>query len=210
MPAIIAESEKELLEKIALVKKEVSRIHVDVMDGVFVPRESNWFSFSLPEFKGEYEAHLMVKDVLGWLKRKEAKLFDILAIHVEAASHDALREIIARIKKMKKEVVLVFNPETRWEDYGELMKEVDEVQIMAVHPGKYGASFIPRVVEKVKSVRKHFPLIPLRVDGGENERNIEIMKKAGANLFIVGGRIFKSPEPQKSLWELEKVVRKFK
>ncbi len=208
VPAIIAEDRDALRKKIFLVKKEVRRIHLDIMDGDFVPRKSNWFAFSLPSFKGEYEAHLMVQDVLGWLGRKEAKQFDAVVIHVEVASHDMLKEIIQKVKKMKKEIALAFNPETSWEGYGDLFDKVDGVQIMAVHPGEYGASFIPRSVEKVRLLRKHFPSLSIQVDGGENEKTIMLMKKAGANLFVVGGRIFKSPEPFKALWELEKVVRK--
>ncbi len=208
VPAIIATGKKDLLEKVDLVKKEISRIHIDVMDGVFVPRESNWFDFTLPRFKGVYEAHLMVKDVLSWIGGKNIDQFDSVIIHGEVGSHELLRRIIFAVKQKKKTVVLAFNPDTPWENYLDFLHHVDGVQIMAVHPGNYGASFIARTMEKIKTLREHFPKMDISVDGAMHEKHIALAKKAGANLFVVGGRIFKSSEPLKSLWELEKALRK--
>jgi ribulose-phosphate 3-epimerase len=207
IPAIIAVEAKELLEKVHVVKKEVSRIHIDIMDGAFVPRESNWFSFSLPEFKGEYEAHLMVKDVLSWMRGKTINQFDTVIIHAEAGSHDLLRRMMFAVKQKKKTVILAFNPETPWENYLDFLHHVDGVQIMCVRPGNYGASFIARTIEKVKKLREHFPKMDIRVDGAMHEKHIALAKNAGANLFVVGGRIFRSSDPLKSLWDLEKTVK---
>ncbi len=207
-PAVIASGRDEMIGKVNAVKKEVSRIHIDIMDGIFVKQESNWFPFSLPSFKGEYEAHLMVSDPASWLKRKEAEHFDILVIHAEIGSHDLLQSVVDAIKKKKKEVFLALNPETPWENYLDLLHKINGVQVMCVHPGQYSATFILRMLEKVRSLRQHFPSLFIQVDGGMNEKNILLAKKAGANGFIVGGRIFKTQDPLKALWDLEKVVGK--
>ena len=208
IPAIIASDRTDLEKKIGLVKQDVSRIQIDIMDGEFVPRKSNWFDYSLPKFKGEYEAHLMVKNPLNWLKKKVAKHFDVVIAHVESGNHEYTREFIKEAKKMKKIVFLAFSPGTNWGDYNELVKEVDGVLVMMVEPGQYGGFFILRTLEKVRKIREHFKDIDIEVDGAMEEHHIDMARKAGANLFVVGGRIFKSENPLESLWEIEKFIKK--
>ena len=101
-PAIIADNENELHSRIELIKNQVPRIHVDIMDGNFVQRKSNFFPLSLPKYKGSYEAHLMVKDPLTWGKRKECSHFDVIILHAELG-HNIIEEAIAIFHKKKKE-----------------------------------------------------------------------------------------------------------
>ncbi len=206
VPAIISGNEKELHEKVEMIKNEVSKIHIDVMDGNFVPRESTWFPFSLPKFGGMYEAHLMIRDVSGWLK-KYSSSFDSIVFHAEIGNHNLLLQTIGKIHEMKKLAILAFNPETPWENYLDLIHKVDGVQVMCVHPGSYGADFIPRTLDKVKSLKAHYPRLSVQVDGGMREHTLILEKKAGADLFVVGGRIFRAEDPLKSLWVLEKAMR---
>jgi ribulose-phosphate 3-epimerase len=196
-PSIITSSQKKLTEIINQIKPYAKHIHLDIMDGTFVKNKSLWFDFKLPKFKGVYEAHLMVKNPDAWIT-KHGKKVNTIIVHHESCKN--LKETIKSIEKLKKKPAVAYNPQTP-------VKEVktNHILIMAVHPGKYGARFLPNTIKKVRAIRKKHPKLNIEVDGNENPQHAKLMHKAGANIFVSGSYIFKKKlQPKEARKELRK------
>ncbi len=203
IPAIIAKKQEELEERILKVKDFVELIQLDFMDGKFVPNESINFDFNLPETNCKYEAHLMVDDPNSWIEKNHSKVNTILA-HFE--SLDNPKETIELIKNKNKKTGFVLNPETKIDEIKEFLPSLDQVLIMTVKPGFYGSKFIPEMKEKIKKLREIAPEIDIEVDGGINDKTIELVNKAGANMFVSGSYIVKSDDVKKRVITLKNLV----
>ena len=105
------------------------------------------------------------------------------------------RPVIAAIRQQKVKVGLALNPETPVSAILPLTGQLDSVLFMTVHPGFYGAKFLPEVMDKVKELRRIFPKMAIGVDGGIKESNIAEVARAGANLICVGSAVFLQPDP---------------
>ncbi len=196
IPAIIAKNQEEFKQKILKVKDYVKIIQLDFMDGKFVPNNSIDFEFKLPETKCKFEAHLMIKDPLDWIKKKYPKL-DTILVHFESC--DNHKEIIDFVKSKNKRIGFVLNPETSISVIEKYLDEIDQVLIMTVKPGFYGSPFLPDMIEKVKKLRQIKPMLDIEVDGGITDKTIELADKAGTNLFVSGSFIVKSEDVEKSV-----------
>jgi len=222
VPAIIAKNQTELNRAIRNVSKFAKRIQIDVMDGKFVKNVSNNFDLSLirePEYSGEYEIHLMVSDPLHFVYENVDK-FDRILVHVETIndkifdeifdivkSKDLLKkglsnELFQKVRSKTKELGLAINPETDLKELSPYIQHIDFIQIMTVHPGQYGAEFIPETLSKIMILRKFFKK-DIQVDGGINQDTILECKKAGANVFVSGGFIVKSDYPEDNYKKLK-------
>ena len=193
IPSLIAKTQKELDKRFEKVKSISNLFQIDVMDRKFVKNNSFQFNFKLPKNK-KYEAHLMVKNPLNWIKKNSKKVNTII-IHYE--SEDKILNTINLIKKKNKKVGLAINPKTKLSSILEYLPLVDLVLIMTVDPGKYGSKFLPNTLKKVKELRKLHPILAIEVDGGINSKTIKQAKKAGANLFVVGSYLQKSNDVKK-------------
>ncbi len=201
IPAIIVKNQKDL--DVALVKaKFAKRIQIDIMDNKFVKNSSLQFNFKL-KTKAKVEAHLMVQHPLQWIKNHASKVDVILFQH---ESKDNNEEVIKAIKAAKKTPGIVINPETEIQEIEPILSKVKEVLVMTVHPGFYGSKFVPETLKKVTQLRKLKPALNIEVDGGITNKTIARASKAGANLFVSGSFIMKSPEPEKAAKELEKLI----
>ena len=172
-------------------------IHVDVMDGHFVPNltigppviEALKKNSSLP-----FDVHLMISPVHKYIESYSNAGADIITIHPEAT--DNLSDSINKIKKLKKKVGISLNPETKVEVVEKFLNQVDLILIMSVHPGFGGQKFMPEVLEKVKKldrIRKDFKFhFDIEIDGGINFENSKMAIRAGANILVSGTTIFKS------------------
>ena len=203
IPAIIAKKQDELEEKILKVKDFVELIQLDFMDGKFVPNDSINFEFILPDTNCKYEAHLMVEDPNSWVEKNHSKVDTILA-HFE--SLDNPKETIELIKNKNKKTGFVINPETKVDEIEEYLPSLDQVLIMTVKPGFYGSKFIPEMKDKIKKLRKIAPEIDIEVDGGISDKTIELVDKAGANMFVSGSYIVKSDNVKKRVDTLKNLV----
>lgn len=201
MPSIIAHSQQELRDRIKKISTLSKSIHLDIMDGEFVPRTSMEFDFILP--KSYYEAHLMVSDPHAWMLAHNKKMNSIL-VHYESLSH--IHDIIKTSSFMKKKIGIALNPETPIEDITQYIKIIDKLLIMTVHPGKYGSEFLPEMLHKITEARKLAPKLDIEVDGGMNPENIMKCKKAGANQFIVGSYLQNASNIKKAWDELNKAL----
>lgn len=202
VPAIIAKEQSQIDTMLDKVKGKAERIMVDVMDDKFVPNTSLDFDFKLST-GFEYEAHLMVRNPLDWVRRNGDKV-DIVIIHVETLEN--LGEAIELVKKLGNKVTLALRPETSIDTVLDHLKEIDGVLVMTADPGHYCEVFLSDTLDKIKKVRKIDENIPIEVDGCMDPENVKLASRAGANVFATGSYIFKSDDVDKALKELQDAI----
>jgi ribulose-phosphate 3-epimerase len=172
-------------------------IHVDVMDGHFVPN----LTIGPPVIKSLkkncsliFDVHLMISPVHKYIEDYADAGADIITIHPEATNN--LKESIKKIKSLNKKVGVSLNPESKVDLIKNLLGEIDLVLIMSVNPGFGGQKFIPEVLEKIKELKKiqteENISFDIEIDGGINFNNFQIAIEAGANILVSGTTIFKS------------------
>jgi len=196
-PSILSADFSQLGNEIKRLEKAgADMIHVDVMDGHFVPN----LTIGPPVIKRlrnytklPFDVHLMISPVHEYIKDYANAGADIITIHPEAT--DSLTDSINLIKKLNKKVGVSLNPDTKLNIIDNVLNEIDLVLIMSVFPGFGGQKFMPEVVEKIKTLKKikeekklNFDI---EVDGGINFENNKIVIEAGANILVSGTTIFK-------------------
>ncbi len=171
-------------------------IHVDVMDGHFVPN----LTIGPPVIKNlrkytnlPFDVHLMISPVHEYIEKYADAGADIITIHPEAT--EDLKESINLIKKFDKKVGVSLNPKTEIETLIDEIENIDLVLVMSVNPGFGGQEFMPEVLDKIKELKKikdnnlcHFDI---EVDGGINFSNSKIVLEAGADILVSGTTVFK-------------------
>ncbi len=172
-------------------------IHVDVMDGHFVPN----LTIGPPVIKAlrkhsslKFDVHLMISPVQKYIEAYADAGADIITIHPEATQN--LRDSIKTIKELKKKVGISLNPESKIELVTEFLDQIDLVLIMSVNPGFGGQKFMPEVLDKIKQLKKIQQeknlSFDIEIDGGINFENCKIAIEAGANILVSGTTVFKS------------------
>ncbi len=171
-------------------------IHVDVMDGHFVPNLTIGppVIYSLRNFTSlPFDVHLMISPVHKYIKNFSDAGADIITIHPEATEN--LDESINLIKSLKKKVGVSLNPDTKIDIIKDKLKMIDLVLVMSVHPGFGGQKFIPDVLKKIEDLKKIKDInkydFDIEVDGGVNFTNSKQILNAGANILVSGTTIFK-------------------
>ncbi len=203
IPAIIAKTQSEFEKNIIKVKDFVEIIQLDFMDNIFVPNSSIDFDFNIPESNCSYEAHLMVSKPEEWIQKNGPKV-DTILVHYESCKDVDL--IIEKVRKLNKKIGFVLNPETSLEVLSDIIDRIDQVLLMTVNPGFYGSSFLPEIVEKISDLRKMKAKLDIEVDGGITDKTINLVNKAGANMFVSGSYIVKSNSPDKAIEKLKKKI----
>ena len=172
-------------------------IHVDVMDGHFVPN----LTIGPPVIKTlrkksylKFDVHLMISPVHKYIKDYAEAGADIITIHPEAT--DNLEASISKIKEFGKKVGISLNPESKIDLILDYLEKIDLVLIMSVNPGFGGQKFMPEVLDKIVKLRKiqseRKIYFDIEIDGGINFENCKLAIKAGANILVSGTTIFKS------------------
>ena len=172
-------------------------IHVDVMDGHFVPN----LTIGPPVIKAlkkncsiKFDVHLMISPVHKYIDAYSEAGADIITIHPEAT--EDLSGSIRKIKELGKKVGVSLNPETKVDVIKDYLDKIDLVLIMSVNPGFGGQKFMPEVLSKIKELKKIQKEknidFDIEIDGGINFENSKIAIKAGANILVSGTTIFKS------------------
>lgn len=196
-PSILAADFCELGYQLDIIEKSgVPYIHVDVMDGMFVPS----ISFGMPVLecvrkrtKRFLDVHMMVQSPERYVDEFMRLGADGITIHVEAC--DCVHETLARIKSLGGKRGIAINPETPIEQAFPYIEEVDMVLVMTVRPGFGGQSYIPACLEKIRNVRseinKRGLSVDVEIDGGVRLGNLRENLDAGANVIVTGSAIFK-------------------
>ncbi|MBS3142854.1 ribulose-phosphate 3-epimerase [Candidatus Woesearchaeota archaeon] len=202
VPSIIAQTQEDMQKKIMSVSF-APRIQIDVMDGVFVKEKSLWFPLQLPKIDGQYEAHLMVRKPASWIEQYGKGVHRVI-VHAELP--DALT-ILKKIRQLRKKAGIALNPGTSAASVVRFIDWIDQVTVMAVIPGRYGAPFISGVLEKIQDLKRLYPKLAIEIDGGMNPEHIRMAKAAGASVFISGSYLMNAKNPRLAIAELARAAR---
>lgn len=206
-PSILAADFWELGRQVEIVEKAgVPYLHIDVMDGMFVPS----ISFGMPVLQCVrkrshlfMDVHMMVAEPERYIEELVRLGADGVTIHVEAC--DCIPKTLARIRELGVKTGLAINPETPVSAVLPYMEMADMVLVMTVRPGFGGQEYIIDCIDKIKEVRRlidqSYPDVKLEIDGGVTLGNLEMNLAAGANVIVTGSAIFKG--------DIEANVREF-
>ncbi len=203
-PSILSADFKRINEEIREVEKYSDLIHVDIMDGKFVPPTTVNASFvKMIRTKVPLDAHLMVlepseKYIQGFIDAGASSI----TVHVEACKDP--NKQIEYLKKKKIKACISLKPKTPVSAILPYLDMVDMVLVMTVEPGWGGQKFMEDMIPKVKKIRSLKPTLDIEVDGGIDPKTAPIAKKAGANVFVSGNAIFGKKDRTTAIRELRK------
>ena len=208
-PSMLAADFGNLQGEVEMVNRsEADWLHLDIMDGVFVPN----ISYGMPVISAinkltdkPLDVHLMIVDPDRYINNFKKVGADILTVHYEACTH--LHRTVQAIKAEGMKAGVSLNPHTPVSLLEDIIHDLDLVLIMSVNPGFGGQSFIENTYKKVRQLRKMIDEAGsktlIEVDGGVNDKNIGKLAEAGANAFVAGSFVFKSTDPEKTIHNLK-------
>jgi ribulose-phosphate 3-epimerase len=211
-PSILAADFSRLGEEIASVERGGARIlHVDVMDGHFVPN----ISIGVPVVSSLRKATTLVLDVHLMISEPDRYVgafaeagADMISVHQEATPH--LDRVLASIQERDIEAGVVLNPATPVDTLSEVLPTVDFVLVMSVNPGFGGQKFIPGALEKLKQLKqlrsRYNCDFRIEVDGGVGLENVTEVVRAGAEIIVAGTSIFHTPDPGEAVRRMRQVA----
>ncbi|MBR2278436.1 MAG: ribulose-phosphate 3-epimerase [Eubacterium sp.] len=179
-------------------------IHIDVMDGHFVPN----ITIGMPVIKAlkavcdiPFDVHLMISNPYDYIDSFANAGADIICFHIESESNVAAT--IDRILYLGKKAAIAIKPDTPVDSVLPYLDKLDMVLVMTVEPGFGGQSFMERVLPKIQEIRKHRADIDIEVDGGVDFSTVSLAAQAGANVFVAGSAVFGSENPNDAIETLK-------
>lgn len=197
----------KLGEEIKKIEKAgADLVHVDIMDGMFVPN----ISFGMPVLKAiractdlPLDVHLMIEEPERYIDEIRGLGADIITVHAEATVH--LHRVLQSIKSSGAKAGVALNPGTSPSEIEYVLGEADMILVMTVNPGFGGQGFIETMCDKVAKVREAVgPDKDIEVDGGISAANIEKVAKAGANVFVAGSAIFNAESAEEEINKMKR------
>lgn len=213
-PSVLAADFAELGSQLRAVSEAGAEwIHLDVMDGAFVPS----ISFGMPVIKSirrvtdrVFDVHMMVEEPGRYVEDVKKAGADVITVHAEACKH--LDRVISQIKEAGCRAGVALNPATPVSVLEHILDQVDMVLIMTVNPGFGGQKFIPYTIEKVKAVRRLCDerglTTDIQVDGGISAANVREVLEVGANIFVAGSAVF-GTDPAARTREMVEIFKEY-
>lgn len=210
-PSILSADFSNLKSEIEMINNSTADwIHVDVMDGVFVPN----ISFGVPVIKSfkkyalkPLDVHLMIVDPDKYIKAFKSTGADILTVHYEACTH--LHRTVNAIKEEGMMAGVAINPHTSVQVLQEILSDIDLVCLMSVNPGFAGQKFINNTFKKIKELKSIITSknlnVKIEVDGGVDLENAERLIHAGTDILVAGNTVFSSPNPTATISKLKSI-----
>lgn len=207
-PSILSADFGRLAEEVRAISA-ADYVHVDVMDGRFVPNltigpvviEAVKRATSLP-----LDVHLMIEDAERWVAAYAKAGADLIGVHVEACPH--LHRTVSQIRDLGKRPCVVLNPHTPLEAIDYVLGDVAQVLLMSVNPGFGGQAFIPSALDKIRRLRQRIDDrgldVEIEVDGGIKLDNVAEVCAAGANVIVSGSGVFGTPDYAATIDELRR------
>jgi len=202
-PSILASDYANLESELKKIESS-DLIHIDVMDGHFVPN----ISIGAPVVAAAkrvcsvpFDVHLMITDPLDYVENFAKAGADIICFHAE--SNSDIEKTVNKIIELGKKPALAIKPGTDIDIVLPYLDKLAMVLVMTVEPGFGGQSFMESTMPKIEALRKINPHIDIEVDGGVNAETVKIAAKAGANVFVAGSAVFKSESPAKTIAQLK-------
>ncbi len=203
-PSILASDYANLQSELDRISVS-DMIHIDVMDGHFVPN----ISIGAPVVAAckkvcnvPFDVHLMISNPLDYAEDFAKAGADIICFHTECESD--IEQTVDKILSLGKKAALAIKPATPIDDVVKYLDKLSMVLVMTVEPGFGGQSFMESTMPKIEALRKINPNIDIEVDGGINADTVKIAAKAGANVFVAGSAVFKSENPAETIAVLKK------
>lgn len=210
-PSLLAADFADLASQLTAIENEADLLHLDVMDGHFVPN----ISFGMPVIasirshsKLIFDCHLMTTNPDAYLPELAEAGVDLVTMHIEAVPDptDAAKAAVSHGLKFG----LVLSPQTPFEAVAPFMEIAELLLIMSVQPGFGGQEFMPEVLSKIEAARNwiesHDLLTDIEVDGGIGAESIAAARDAGANIFVAGTAVFGASDPAEAIRELRRIV----
>ncbi len=214
-PSILAANFLNLEKDIEFVNNSpVSHLHIDIMDGVFVPNISfgqNITKQMASKCTKIIDVHLMIVNPEKYISEFRDAGADIISIHAEASNH--LHRAIYQIKETGAKAGIALNPHTSISTVQNILEDVDVIVLMSVNPGFGGQKFIYNTIKKIEQLNElraiHNYSFEIEIDGGVGLQNAEILLKAGANILVAGSSIFKADDPMLAATRLNDLASHF-
>ena len=210
-PSLLAADFSRLADEVATLGSAADLLHLDVMDGHFVPN----LTFGMPVIAAlrphtdlRFDCHLMTTNPMAYLPDLAAAGANIVTIHLEAAPDP--RPAAHSARELGLEFGVVVSPPTPWTAMEPFVELCDMVLVMSVHPGFGGQSFLPEVLGKVEALRKFVDsqglTTDIQIDGGISTATARSARDAGANVFVAGTAVFGRSDRQEAIEELRRVI----
>ncbi|WP_207430448.1 ribulose-phosphate 3-epimerase [Sabulibacter ruber] len=210
-PSVLAANFGQLDQDVEMLNQSATDwIHVDVMDGRFVPN----ISFGFPVLQAiqkraqkPLDVHLMIEHPELYIEQFREGGADIISVHYEACPH--LHRTLQQIKATGAKAGVALNPHTPVTFLSEVIQDIDVVCIMSVNPGFGGQKFIPHTYEKIKAlktmIQEKGSSCLIEIDGGVNLENAPLLLQAGADVLVAGSFVFNSTDPKQTIQNLKDI-----